>query len=495
MPIFYPVSEFFESSGNAAAEFTEGIRDQIAMHACNIWELYPDFFTQGTNPISSFARGFMNQACSPLQTAVPAPTRNFLGGQCIDAPYVIDYTVSLTDNLGNVTTQNLGTTAIGRIISVEMVTPDTGVDQRPRVIVVDNVPSAERVRVVSIFGNPTVSATLDSVTVTRTDGLPDDCGDIPRTYPPNPPSQPDLSTDIVIFNLDGDDNTYNLEWNRTNTAYNFPMNFKLNGTNVRFDMSGITIFGDLTIDTVNTGNDSPPPGSDGGEDVDGNEYTTTYPETEYPTTTTPALIEPVNGVIDYVVCNEGVLEAIQESIKLVPNLFPTVKVLLLLLSEILSDLCVAEGSEIGFPEVYPVLPGVERPALVFYFKEFDGETRLRPTYTSTVSNPSSSAVADFDNLVAPDKIMGKYVVALKLTDGSRIISSGLTETDAIASYTYLLGLTNPSLIPPNQDELRSVTFRDILEEREVKCTQVEYYPDGKQQGVSPALVKTIDPFA
>lgn len=517
MPLFFPTSEFFQASGNAAALFNEQLRDGIVTHICNLWSIYPRFFTQGTNPVSSFARGYMNQMCSPIQPFVPAPSVPFTGGQCCDLTYDVEVTFDLKRCFNN-DTINSGVqtrTIAGKIIDVFLQPCTSNPSLSCIEVQYENCAgdtffeqffsTTRSIAPAACFTtNPTdpdaddidpVASTFTITNITVVGGGSDNCGDPPAQYPGLEPSPGDFDTTIVIVNLDGTDNVYNLTYNKVDTNYNFPINFKLNGTNINLDLGGLSIYGNPGTTTTNTGNESPPPGSDGGKNEEGDDYLDPDPNSEYPVANPPAIIEPIEEIIDYLVCEEGILTPISEALQAIPGIPAAVKIIVAILVNILEDLCVEQASEVGFPEVYPVLPGVRRPAIVYYFKEFVGMDKLPSTYTSTVSNPTAAAIADIPTVVVPDKQMGKYVVALKLLDGTRISSSGIDETAALAGYNFLLSQVEPSLIPTNEAEVRSVTFRDILQEKDVKCTQIEYYPDGKQQGVSPAEVRFINPFA
>ena len=494
MSIFFPVSEFFQASGNAAAEFNEAVRDAIVGHACNLWAAYPDFMTNRTDPITSFARGFMNQACSPIQPPLPPPGPPYVGGQCCDANYTVTVNVTRSFNNGPPETfDQIFFVNQAKIVNSSVGNPVGNPNFLETQLLLENCAGVQFINSQPI-GGVGFTGQINSTTIVRNDGLPDNCGDPLPGYGSPTPIQQDLNTVINITTIDTTDYSAPLIWNNTNNNFNFPMTFKYAGTNVTLDMSGLTIYGDLNIVSFNGGNDSPTPGSDGGTDIDGNPVDTTQPGRDYPTLPPPALVESVAATLEYLICNEGVIETVTETIKAIPGLPPAVSIILSILGQILTDICEAEGSEIGFPEVYPVLPGVERPAIVFYWKEFDMSGKALPsTYTSTVSNPSAAAIAAIPTVVVPDKDMGKYVVSVKLNDGSRIISSGVDEPAALAGYNFLLSQVDSALIPADEATVRSVTFRDILTDRTVKCTQIEYYPNGKQQNVSPAIVRRITP--
>ena len=514
MSLNFPTSEFFQNSGNATASFTEQLRDGIASHACSIWSRFPRFVTRGRNPLSSFARGYMNQMCSgqtPPPVLSPPP---FTGGQCCDKTYIVDYEFYFERCIGTVIWDVKSSRQVDGAIRGMFFQRDSPTSNQWRLFIeaVRCNGTINRVLLASttqlVFASCATNDPTDPkrtewnlarsywriLSVTPADGSPDNCGNPASEYPPEPTPQPgDLSTTITITNLDGVDNTYDLTWNQINNNYNFPMGFRLGGVNVTLDVGGITIHGDTNITTSGGNNSSPPPGSEPATDEQGNEYIDTFPDGDYPVL--PDLVQPetIEDTIEYLVCNTGVLDTVTEGIRRLPGTSPIEKVLQTMLEHLLREVCgsVNEAPSVGFPEYYPVIPGTERPAIVYYYKEVVNGALQRSTYTSTVSNPKPSVVSSLDTLVVPDKRMGKYVCSIVLTDGTRIRASGTTETSAIDNYLFLLNQVPVSLIPPNEVERRVIFFNKRLHETSVKCTQIEYYPNGKASGVSPAYLRKI----
>ena len=509
MVLKFPVSEWFQSSGNVAAEFQENLRDEIATFACSLWQQFPDFIVNGKNPTSSFARGFLNQACSSFQPPVPFPSPGFSGGQCPGVEYTVTVDGFVRSSGGNCPITTSGTSDVlilGPIVGVEkrVIVPNVGVIDcfSPVPYPIDNVNwvlvgSNE----VPLFngasdgrGVPSMPlSNYEIINVVRTDGLPDDCGDPVPAYPPVVPTIQDLTTIINITNLDGVTNSYNLTYNQINNNFNFPIGFKLEGVNVVLDIEGITIYGDPFSTSPNTPNESPPPGSDGGKDGEGNDYVVVFTEQVYPVTSDYTQPQTIEKEIEYLVCNEGVIETVIEIITTVLPLDPIAEIILLILGQIITELCEMEEqqAEVGLPEYYPVLPGTERPAIVYLYKEVVNGVKQKPTYSSTVSNPSASAVAGIDTVVVPDKTMGRYVCSVTLSDGSRIRASGDTEMAADTNFNFLINQVEPSFVPPDLNDLKVTTFYPRLQVLTVVCTQIEYYPDGKAAGVSPAIRRFI----
>lgn len=479
MSLKFPISEWFESSGNAAAEFNEALRDGIAGFACNLWANFPGFIVNGRNPTSSFARGFMNQACSPIQSPPVFTGAPFDGGQC-DTLYTCKCVWGGVDAVQFPNRQ-------GPIQSIECTRVSVFPSFQYTITVVDANGEAS----VNAFNSDLSSPPQPEVV--RQDGLPDNCGDPAASYPIVTPTINDLRTTINITNLDGTENNYELVYNQINNNYNFPIGFKLEGINVVVDMGGITIYGDPFSTSPNTPNNSPPPGTDGGRDGEGNDYVVVFTEQVYPVTSDYVQPETVEQEIEYVICQDGVIETIIETISAVLPLDPIARILLLMLGEIITEICGAEGQEavVGLPEYYPVLPGTERPAIVYLYKEVINGVKQKPTYSSTVSNPSQAAINNIPSVVVPNKTVGQYVCSATMTDGTRIRAGGDTEMSAGATFSFLVNQVDPVFVPANLNDRKVTTFYPSLQVVDLVCVQIEYYPNGKAQGVSPAIRRFI----
>jgi hypothetical protein len=328
----------------------------------------------------------------------------------------------------------------------------------------------------------------------RVDGMPDNCGSLPADYPVNVPSSMDLTTNITIVNLDGLDNNFVLVYNKLSNQYNFPMNFKLNGVNLTLDIGGITIYGAPQVTEPTSGNDLPVPGSDGGDDGAGGTNDDTYPDSEYPTVPDLTVPTSVSQLIEYVVCTDGVISAVSDTLKVVTANIPYFSLIIDILVNILTDVCEISEAEaiVGLPDYYALRPGVERPAIVYLYKEFINNTWQNSTYSSTVQHPSAAAIANIMTIVVPDKTMGTFLTSATLKDGSRIRSSGDTSAASLANFNFLLNQVDSAEIPADI-VARTTTCEDTrLQVKTVKCRQIEYYPNGKAAGVNPLTRRVID---
>lgn len=512
MSLRFPFTEFFEQSGNDAAVFNEQLRDSILTFACGLWANYPAFISEGTNPGSSFVRGFMNQACSRIQPPVEAPFLPYLGGQCLtnywwDVTFRVSRPVPSMDlAIGDLVIGRANTVVPGAIDSTRFL---PGQDLRPYIgratsngnesnnitfsrntIGIDYAnPDTEPLEVNVIPVNEVISQSF-----VRLDGLPDDCGNVPSDYPNNPPTSQDLIANITIVNLDGVDNVYEIVYNKISNQYNFPMGFKINGVNVVLDLSGLTIYGAPEIVQPTSGNDVPLPGSDGGEDGAGGENDKTFPDSEYPVVPDLDVPTVIDKTIEYVVCTDGVIETVSDTLKLVTATVPYASLIIDILTSIVTDLCEMEAVEatVGLPEYYGLRPGVERPAIVYLYKELINGVWQKSTYSSTVSNPSTMAIDGINTIDVDDKMMGAFVYSLALTDGSRIKTSGATEAIAQANFNFLLEQVDSNFMPLNIINNIVVSEYPRLQVKTVKCRQIEYYPKGKAAGVSPLIRRIID---
>ena len=504
MTVKYPLSEFFQSSGNAAAQFSESLRDSVVGFACNIWAAYPAYVTQGTNPLSSFARGFMNSACSPMQPAVPAPTVPFTGGQCTEL-----YNVTTSYEQSNLTTcaaftfDNNQFNLMGAITGLRLEFLEFIPADPPNILF-----DATRYKVFLGYNNGASEIQLNdyiddgcgnanSVSITnivRVDGMPDNCGNPPVTYPSPPPSSNDLTTIINITNGDTVDNSYTVVFNKTQNNYNFPMSFKINGINATLDLGGLTIFGDVNVTTTTTGNDPLPPGSDGGEDGAGGMNDTVYDDTEYPTL--PELVVPQTTLqaFNYLRCNTDVLDPIMTTIQVASSSIPWLNLLIEIILDVLNDTCGGGNPEalVGLPEYYNVKPGTNRPAIVYLWKEVISGVIQASTYSSTVTYPTAAAIADIPTIVVPDKTIGTFRTSITLTDGVRILSTGDTQANADINFNFLLNQVDSAFLPIDVpgNTTRGVDSR--LQVKTLKCRQIEYYPAGKNANTSPAQRRVID---
>lgn len=102
-------------------------------------------------------------------------------------------------------------------------------------------------------GNSSPPGTINADIVTqslfeRVDGLPDECGTPPPTYPPAPPPLDiDIIKNVVITDFDGGTTEIKVEINRDiNNTINFPSIIRVGDVQVGIDVAGLTI-GEINI--------------------------------------------------------------------------------------------------------------------------------------------------------------------------------------------------------------------------------------------------------
>lgn len=533
MPLRFPTETFFTSSGNAAAQFQEAVRDGIADFACSLWAGFPGFITNNKNPVSSFARGYMNSICQnrvTLPTMSPAP---FTGGQCPGVNYKIlascqveywtwnNFTFAKeTDVFPSKDTSQNFPNLVGPISEVywqsDPPCPSVDPDQtdctyggRVMRVYVRHAGGLASFQGALYTGGPFTGAVIstnsqkflrrDTITnqnfvISRLDGQPDNCGDAGPRYDPTPPTTVDLSTTIIINSQDGDNLNLNLTYNQLSNEFNFPMGFKFEGVNVTLDFSGITIYGDESYTTPNNGNEPLPPGTDGGDNGIDGPYVETYPEQPWPVLPEFTLPKATQETFETAVCNEGVISLVNEVAISLPGLAPPLRIILSILVALLEEICTTEQVEaiVGFPEYYGVKPGAERPAIVYLYKTWDGTNYGASTYSATVNNPSTSAVAEIETVQIPNKTIGTFIASITLTNGTRLRASGSSKPNAIANLNFLIGKADPAILPANLTASTVVTEDTRLNVVDLVCRQIEYYPNGAGANKTPSIRRVID---
>lgn len=510
MPLFFSTESFFESSGNAAAEFQENLRDSIVGFSCSLWSSFPGFITNNKNPAASFARGYMNSVCQnrvPLPNLPPIP---FTGGQCPGILYNLNYrdrtynitncnlvtdqffSVQVTGPIGSPFFEPTGTTAQTSCNGLSNADVDLGAWKIPTQLG-DVTLSSGVFNDPSNVANPPLSSVTE-ITVTRVDGLPDNCGDISQEYDSPQPTGQDLQTTIIINSPDGNDISMSLIYNQLSEEFNFPMGFKLDGVNITLDMSGLTIHGDQSYTSPNTGNNPEPPGYDGGNNGVDPPYLATFPDQPWPALPELSIPKQITDSLTSAICNEGTIESIEEIVETLPGVTLPFKAILKILVNILEEVCQEEDVQavVGYPEYYSVKPGASRPAIVYLYKTYDGNSFGSSTYSSTVNEPSQAAIDEILTVNVPDKTIGTFVASISLISGTRLVASGQTNSSAIGNLQYLIGKVNPAILPPNFNDAIVVTEDKRLNVTDLVCRQIEYYPNGGGANRSPEIRRVID---
>lgn len=493
MSVLFEVDKFFESSGNAAANFSEQLRDGVATFACGLWSNYPDFITRGTNPANGFARGFMNSMCSAVQPAVPPPQPPFPGGQCTDA-YTIDVEFNRIPDGGGAPIFTTGIIVTNRLGPIGSITPSLSPDERTLItdVVYDGGLQSGQFN----FG-PLAGATIDlnsvSYNTLNQNNPADPCGDLPSAYNSPDPQSGDLNTTINITLNDGLSLPVEIQHIQLGNTYNFPMAFEVNGNNTTLDIGGLHFHAPSGFSNPSGSNDVPPPGSEESDDGTGTPITKTYPDNEYVVADDFVVPREIDYIIEYLVCNDGLIETITNTVKMVSGVNPILVKIIDILGQILTDVCEETEVIVGLPEYYGLSPGADRSAIVYLWKEYINNTWQRSTYSSTVSRPSPAAIANIQNLTSIEKTIGTYKTFIRLTDGSVIKATGNTPTNSIANFNFLFDQVDASWHPDNVAASILSEQDSRLQVKTLKLRQIEYYPDGQQGNITPIIRRALNP--
>jgi hypothetical protein len=155
------------------------------------------------------------------------------------------------------------------------------------------------------------------------------------------------------------------------------------------------------------------------------------------------------------------------------------------LKHITKLICEMPEPTLGISEHFHLKPGTGRSSLLINYKEHDGWTWQRSTFTITVPHPSSSTVSSFETLQPPARSIGGHYVTLTLLDGSRLRATGDSIENAKAFMTYLVSLIDTQWIPPNWDLNLTESFSNKIATREVFPRKLEYFPEGQTSSNAP----------
>lgn len=493
MPIRIPTSEFFEDAGGQAQDFVSQLADRIPRFACELWRTYPKFLTNARNPATSYVRGYMNNMCAPIQPPVPPPELQIESGQC-EVVYIINIVVDVFPNTASCerspdSQSSFSVRVWGKIGRIEVINPAGECGGFTTLVVECHGISSEPRQldqfqfVVSEFSFGRFLR-VNSVAIAREDGLPDDCGNAVPTYPPEvPPAPPDLNTTINIFNIDGLNLEIPLTWNQGDINFNFPMSWDIGGINATLDIGGLTLNSNANLNIENNLIT---------RRITSLNNIVVIVSGQNGQTVVPDIVaqDLVPSAVEYVECDGGELTDKTSTVGVTKGSEAAYKLIIELLTALLREACLNKV-DLGLPEIYPVLPGVERPVIMYYFKENLGGKRGQSTYVSTLPNPTEAAINEIEDVNVPNRFLGKFVLSIKLLDGSRIVARGVDKEEAESYFSFLLLRTLPRLLPDNVDDEKILTENQRLEAKEVECSQIEYYPHGTNFARSPSVRRFI----
>lgn len=486
MPLDFPSNTFFEDSGKNSARFGEMLRDGVVSFGCQLWSNFPGWLSNSKLPQNSWARGYLNEMCQDIQPPVPPPDQPFFGGQCNGVQYEVLQEAETFFNGEPRANQNSRHIVYGPIGDVGVARPIPNNEPRIFGFYVDGFDNLGNPRTFTTpIGGLGWTGNQISVQINREDGQPDNCGNPRPGYPPNEPTDDDRRTIYRIPNPDGLDLEIEIK-NYDYSNYNFPMYFTVNGLVAVLDIGGLHFYspdggGDLDGDNI-----LPPPSTKDDPPI---EYPEVVPPVAPPLPIPRLKLESINQVF----CNDGVLEGLTSLIPVDSATRAYFGLVINSLNEIVREICTEDELlvDVGLPEYYGLRPGAERPAIVYYWRTFSNDKWGRSTYTSTVHNPSVSAVENIANLVSFKKEVGAFKTYISLKDGSGIKATGNDKTTSKANFDWLLSQVNGLYIPNFPDEATIEAVDNRIVSRELWLRQIEYYPDGKADNASPSVRRRL----
>lgn len=208
MAVFKP--EDLYEAGQGAGDLVKGLASAIAKNVCDLYAAAPRGFVGATpvgSGVNSFGSGLWDSFCGNIpEPALPPPPQSpFPGGQCSCVGYNVDISVEIRRRSDNGLVDT-------RLTTLQTFGPITGIaieDPSP------SGPDSVSVVLRGSFGNCQPGATsltsaarelfymenLQVLSVTRADGLPDNCGSLPPQYPDVQPSP----TNPRVFPYAGND--------------------------------------------------------------------------------------------------------------------------------------------------------------------------------------------------------------------------------------------------------------------------------------------------
>lgn len=174
-----------DSENRAGYGFAKDVARQARNAACSLYDKYPAAATAGTipgSPAHQWMKGFWEDMCAKAPgERPPDPESPFNGGQCQCIPYLINFRIVRGDG----TSSGISTvTRTGPIIG--FTSQDSEFGTRSFICISTNCSTTPPSQTTSVINTAfTVDEpTLEVISITRADGLPDNCGNPPASYVP-----------------------------------------------------------------------------------------------------------------------------------------------------------------------------------------------------------------------------------------------------------------------------------------------------------------------
>lgn len=232
----FSLEDLAEPVASASNNFAVKVGAGALKFGCILYREFPAAIV-GQNP-NAFVRGLLDTLCDDREPLPPPPTIPFVGGQCGCVLYDVQFRFNTgeTDN-GVVYGQIGGARAVIREVSPNYYSGRFECFCRGTTLT-GCLPEQQWVLIGS---SPGVSpnTTFNIVSVSRVDGRPDNCGNIPPSYPPStiPPSRLQGS----ITNIYNDGSSFTLPIVYAPITGSIPIKFDVGGVPFKFDFGGLTI--------------------------------------------------------------------------------------------------------------------------------------------------------------------------------------------------------------------------------------------------------------
>lgn len=182
MPLFKPSD--FQDIGSGAADLLKGLANDMAQQVCQLYQNSPAGFTGGGplgNPVDSFNRGLWDSLCGqmPTPTLPPPPDVPFSGGQCCG----VNYDVVAKATYASGFEEFGGATVPGKVTGFRKLFEGPPFNAWSIWVQYDATECGGGTGEQVLIFRASTATGVQPVSVVRTDGSPDGCGDPPPVWP------------------------------------------------------------------------------------------------------------------------------------------------------------------------------------------------------------------------------------------------------------------------------------------------------------------------
>lgn len=243
MGIIKSINDWEVSVGENVGNYIQDTLTGTARLLCNVRAKYPNSFFD-----RSFGKGLSNSICSTLDIppAVEEPPP-FTGGQCEGVLYTVNVELYRRFNQGAEQYDPRSIIQIpGRVLDVVLRQRPSDTRISEIAIFSSSNGGVEPVRTDTI-GGVGISYREEGISVVREDGLVDDCGSLPPSFPPDPTRDPnDFKTSIQVCDRDENGNEVGctdviVELPIDEEKYDFPICIMVDGKKICLDADGWSV--------------------------------------------------------------------------------------------------------------------------------------------------------------------------------------------------------------------------------------------------------------